>query len=65
MPPTGQQLYHQQPVPGGQTQPAYFQYSQCNGRKKALLVGFDFELLYVLVLTISIFTGRHKLCRPA
>jgi hypothetical protein len=38
MPPTGQQGYNYQPAPGGQMQPAYFQYSQCNGKKKALLV---------------------------
>ncbi|KAG6373356.1 putative metacaspase [Boletus reticuloceps] len=42
MPPTGQQTYQHQPVPGGQMQPAYFQYSQCNGKKKALLIGINY-----------------------
>ncbi|KAF8558152.1 hypothetical protein OG21DRAFT_1595547 [Imleria badia] len=42
LPPTGQQQYHYQPVPGGQMQPAYFQYSQCNGKKKALLIGINY-----------------------
>ncbi|KAH0833201.1 putative metacaspase [Lanmaoa asiatica] len=42
LPPTGQQQYGLQPVPGGQMQPAYFQYSQCNGKKKALLIGINY-----------------------
>ncbi|KAF9223655.1 peptidase C14 [Gyrodon lividus] len=42
MPPAQQQSYGLQQGPGQQTQPAYFQYSQCNGRKKALLVGINY-----------------------
>ncbi|KAG8213122.1 metacaspase-1 [Butyriboletus roseoflavus] len=42
MPPTGEQQYGFQPAPGGQIQPGYFQYSQCNGKKKALLIGINY-----------------------
>lgn len=63
MPPTGQQSYGLQPVPGGQMQSAYFQYSQCNGKKKALLVRFHFE--FPCFQTLRLFTDRYKLHWPA
>ncbi|KAG9315191.1 metacaspase-1 [Chiua virens] len=42
MPPTGQQSFGAYPTYGGQMQSDYFQYSQCNGRKKALLIGINY-----------------------
>ncbi|KIK97762.1 hypothetical protein PAXRUDRAFT_759934 [Paxillus rubicundulus Ve08.2h10] len=39
MPPTQQQSFGSQQ---GQTQSGYFKYSQCNGRKKALLIGINY-----------------------
>ncbi|KAJ3920169.1 peptidase C14, caspase domain-containing protein, partial [Lentinula edodes] len=43
MPPQQQQQYGPQVGgPGGQPQQPYFQYSQCNGKKKALCVGINY-----------------------
>ncbi|KAJ3753534.1 peptidase C14, caspase domain-containing protein [Lentinula raphanica] len=43
MPPQQQQYYGPQVGgPGGQPQQPYFQYSQCNGRKKALCIGINY-----------------------
>lgn len=65
MPPQHQQHYGpQMGGQGGQPQQPYFQYSQCNGRKKALCVwnSFDFwSRLTLLQIGINYFNSKNEL----